>query len=193
MGMVNNILDIAKMDSGGIKLQIKTVSLAGIAGRSIAILESLAKARKIDVQLVAAEEFSVEADNDLLERVFTNLLGNAIKYTPEGGLITVSVVNDGASCKCCVADTGEGIPKEYLERIFLKFEQVEGQRRGGTGLGLTIARFFVEAHHGRIWVESDLGKGSQFYFTIPKGLVLSPDGSVSVSEAAASEGATAPS
>ncbi len=190
MGLVNNILDIAKMDAGGIRLQLKTVSLAGIAGRSISILESLAKARKIDVQLAATEEFSLEADGDLLERVFTNLLGNAIKYTPEAGLITVSLVDEGTHIKACVADTGEGIPKDYLERIFNKFEQVQGQRRGGTGLGLTIARFFVESHLGRIWVESELGKGSQFYFTIPKGLALRPDGSAAVAEAPSAQAAS---
>ncbi len=176
MGMVNNILDIAKMESGRIRLQLKPTSIAGVAGRSISILESLAKAKKIQVELVAAEEFTLDCDSDLLERVFTNLLGNAIKYTPEAGRITVSIVDEGAALKCCVSDTGEGIPKDYLERVFQKFEQVQGQRRGGTGLGLTISRFFVESHLGRIWVESQLGLGSHFYFTIPKGLTVDAEG-----------------
>ena len=184
MGMVNNILDIAKMDSGRIRLQLKPTSLAGVAGRSMSILESLAKAKKIQVDLSAAEEFTVDCDADLMERVFTNLLGNAIKYTPEGGRITLSIAEDGADLKCCVADTGEGIPKDYLERVFQKFEQVQGRRRGGTGLGLTIARFFVESHLGRIWVESELGAGSQFYFTVPKNLVLDAEGKASLGAAA---------
>lgn len=185
MGMVNNILDIAKMESGRIRLQLKTTSLAGLAGRAIGILESLAKAKGIAVELSAGEEFSLECDADLLERVVTNLLGNAIKYTPEGGRITVSIVDEGDKLKLCVADTGEGIPPEYLERVFGKFEQVQGQRRGGTGLGLTIARFFVESHLGRIWVESELGKGSQFYFTVPKNLALDSEGKAVVGAAVA--------
>jgi PAS domain S-box-containing protein len=184
MGMINNILDIAKMEGGRMRLQLKTVSLAGIAGRSIAILEQLAKAKKISVHLAAVEEFSVEADSDLIERVFTNLLGNAIKYTPEGGTITLSITDGGKELVCCVEDSGEGIPEDYLSRVFEKFEQVQGRRRGGTGLGLTISRFFVEAHLGRIWVESDVGRGSRFYFTVPKGLVADANDEVRVGEAA---------
>jgi signal transduction histidine kinase len=183
MTMINNILDIAKMEAGRITLQLKTVSMAGIAGRSIDILEHLARARKISVQLVAVEEFSIEADPDMIERVFTNLLGNAIKYTPEGGTITLSIQDEGKALRCGVEDSGDGIPPEHLSRVFEKFEQVPGQRRGGTGLGLTITRFFVEAHLGRIWVESELGKGARFYFTIPKGLALGPDGKPRIAEA----------
>ncbi|MDX6770285.1 MAG: ATP-binding protein [Elusimicrobiota bacterium] len=183
MGMINNILDIAKMESGRVRLALKETSLAGIAGRSIAILESLAKQKDISVHLVAIEEFSINADADMLERVFTNLLGNAIKYTPEKGTITVSIVDDGPNVKCCVEDSGEGIPPEYIDRVFEKFEQVQNNRRGGTGLGLTITRFFVESHLGRIWVESEVDRGSRFYFTIPKNLVADADGEVRVAEA----------
>jgi PAS domain S-box-containing protein len=183
MGLINNILDIAKMESGRVRLALKETSLAGVAGRSIAILESLAKQKDISVNLVAIEEFTVNADGDMLERVFTNLLGNAIKYTPERGTITISIQDDGPNLKCCVEDSGEGIPPEYLGRVFEKFEQVQNNRRGGTGLGLTITRFFVEAHLGRIWVESELGRGSRFYFTVPKGLVADVDGGVRLAEA----------
>jgi PAS domain S-box-containing protein len=176
MGMINNILDIAKMEAGRVRLQLKTTSLAGIAGRSIAILEQLAKAKNLNVNLAAAEEFSVNADADMLERVFTNLLGNAIKYTAAGGTITISLVEEASAIRCCVEDSGEGIPADFLTRVFEKFEQVQGRRKGGTGLGLTIARYFVEAHLGRIWVESDVGHGSRFYFTVPKGLVTDEEG-----------------
>ncbi|MBI4376684.1 MAG: HAMP domain-containing protein [Elusimicrobia bacterium] len=185
MNMVNNILDIAKMESGRVRLNLKSVSLAGVAGRSIDILQSLAKGKDIDLRLEASEEFTLDVDSDLIERVFVNLLGNAIKYTPQGGRITVSVSDEGAQLKACVEDSGEGIPADYLERIFVKFEQVTGQRRGGTGLGLTIARFFVEVHGGRIWVESELGKGSRFYFTLPKGLTLDDKGFVVIREGVA--------
>jgi signal transduction histidine kinase len=178
MSLINNILDIAKMQAGRVRLQLKPTSLAGIAGRSIGILEQLAKAKNITVRLAADEEFTISADGDLIERVFTNLLGNAIKYTPNDGSITVALRDKGQHILCSVEDTGEGIPPDYLTRVFEKFEQVQGNRRGGTGLGLTIARFFVESHFGRIWVESEVGRGSQFYFTIPKDLVAEEDGSV---------------
>lgn len=183
MAMINNILDIAKMESGRAKLQLKTLSLAGVAGRAIDILEQLAKAKRISVHLVAVEEFSIEGDSDMLERVFTNLLGNAIKFAPDGGVITVSITDEGSELKACVEDNGDGIPPEHLQRVFEKFEQVPGQRRGGTGLGLTITRYFVEAHYGRIWVESVPGQGARFYFTIKKGLTLQPDGGVKPAEA----------
>lgn len=183
MAMINNILDIAKMESGRAKLQLKTLSLAGVAGRAIDILEQLAKAKRITVQLVAVEEFSIEGDSDMLERVFTNLLGNAIKFAPDGGTITVSIADGDGELTACVEDNGDGIPEEHLKRVFEKFEQVPGQRRGGTGLGLTITRYFVEAHFGRIWVESVPGQGARFYFTIKKGLTLQPDGSVKPAEA----------
>jgi PAS domain S-box-containing protein len=182
MGLINNILDIAKMEAGRVRLQLKPTSLAGIAGRSIGILEQLAKAKEISVQLLAVEEFTVQADGDMIERVFTNLLGNAIKYTPPGGRITVSLRDDGERIVCCVEDTGEGIPPEYLSRVFEKFEQVQGNRRGGTGLGLTISRFFVESHLGRIWLESEVGRGSRFFFTVPKNLAADADGGVRETE-----------
>jgi signal transduction histidine kinase len=175
MGMINNILDIAKMEAGRMRVQLKTVSLAGIASRSIEMLEQFAKAKKIAVHLAAVEEFSLEADADMIERVFMNLVGNAVKYTPEGGTITISILDQGPSILCCVEDSGEGIPSEALGRVFEKFEQVQGRRRGGTGLGLTITRFFVESHLGKIWVESETGHGARFYFAIPKGLVASGD------------------
>ena len=182
MAMINNILDIAKMESGRARLHLKTVALAGVAGRAIDILEQLAKAKKISVHLVAVEEFSVEGDPDMLERVFTNLLGNAIKFAPEGGTITVSISDIGGELRGCVEDDGDGIPPEHLKRVFEKFEQVPGQRSGGTGLGLTITRYFVEAHLGRIWVESEPGHGARFYFTVKKGLALAPDGTVKLAE-----------
>ena len=125
-----------------------------------------------------------EGDSDMLERVFTNLLGNAIEFSNENGTITVSISDGDGELQACVEDNGDGIPPEHLQRVFEKFEQVPGQKRGGTGLGLTITRYFVEAHYGRIWVESIPGQGARFYFTIKKGLTLLPDGTMSTAAAA---------
>ncbi|MCX5795583.1 MAG: ATP-binding protein [Elusimicrobia bacterium] len=183
MGMVNNILDIAKLESGHIQPQLRPASLADISGRALALLEPLAAQKSIKLALAAAGESSVEADAALIERVVINLVGNAIKFTPKSGAVTVNVVDAGSEVRVSVADTGEGIPSRYLDRIFQKFEQVAGQRHGGTGLGLTISKYFVEAHLGRIWVESQVGKGSRFTFAIPKGLSVDGSGTLSVDSA----------
>ena len=180
MSMINNILDIAKMESGRIRLQLQPVSMPGVACRSMNILESLYQQKKIAVSMEAAEEFVIPLDPDLMERIFTNLLGNAIKYTPAGGKIVIRIEDQGSALRACVEDSGEGIPESYREKVFEKFEQVAGQRKGGTGLGLTITRFFVESHLGKIWVESEVGKGSRFMFSIPKNLTVDANGVVSV-------------
>jgi signal transduction histidine kinase len=108
-----------------------------------------------------------------VRRTLVNLLGNAVKFTPAGGRITASVqrTQDTDGLLFCVEDTGEGIPSDAFERIFEKFGQVETRgagRKMSTGLGLTFCKMAVEAHGGRIWVESELGKGSRFLFTIPR-------------------------
>ena len=110
------------------------------------------------------------ADDDKLRRILVNLLGNALKFTPRGGTITLEAKPDGECLRFGVRDTGEGIPKEAFERIFEKFGQVETRKSGrkmSTGLGLTFCRLATEAHGGSIWVESEVGVGSTFYFTIP--------------------------
>ncbi|HQT96228.1 MAG TPA: ATP-binding protein, partial [Thermoanaerobaculaceae bacterium] len=180
MSLINNILDIAKMDSGRTQLQLKTIAPAEFAARSMGMLESLYLQKKLNVTLTIPPELKLTGDSDLLERVVTNLLGNAIKYTPAGGSITIGSeeIEGGKVVRFCVADTGPGIPASYLTRVFEKFEQVTGQRSGGTGLGLTITKHFVEAHLGKIWVESELGKGSRFCFTIPQGLKVEESGAV---------------
>ncbi|TBR19946.1 sensor histidine kinase [bacterium] len=172
MTLVNNILDVAKMETHELEMNLKEASLAGLASHSVDILGSLAKRRGIVCELDAAEEFTAVCDPDQIERVITNLLGNAIKFAPDDGRIVVHVEDLGPEMRVCVEDNGPGIPATHLEKIFAKFEQVPGQKRGGTGLGLTICKRFVEAHKGRIWVESELGKGARFYFTIPKTLTL---------------------
>ena len=108
-----------------------------------------------------------------MAEILTNLLSNAFKFTPENGTITIAAKNTGSSLEIRVKDTGIGIPKEYLNRVFNKFEQVK-QTKGlvkkyaGTGLGLTITKGMVEAHGGKIWVESEVGKGTSFIFTLPE-------------------------
>jgi signal transduction histidine kinase len=113
----------------------------------------------------------ISIDRDRINQVFDNLLGNAIKFSPRGGIITIGIEDSGEFVKLSVADTGVGIPPDKLSRVFDRFYQVDGsatRRFGGAGLGLAIAKRIVEAHGGQIWAESEVGEGSTFYFTLPK-------------------------
>jgi len=125
----------------------------------------------ISLQLDAPDELPpILVDRDRINQVFDNLLGNAIKFSPRGGTITIRVEAVDDIVRLTIADTGVGIPADKLERVFDRFYQVDGsatRRFGGAGLGLAIVRRIIEAHGGQIWVESDLGQGSSFKFTLP--------------------------
>src|SRR5207237_7404486 len=112
---------------------------------------------------------TLRADPTMIERVLINLIGNSIKFTPEGGFVTVKFTELADRIQGQVSDTGAGMPSEFMSRVFKKFEQVSGTR-GGTGLGLAICKFIVEAHLGEINVRSKIGEGTTFTFMIPKGL-----------------------
>jgi len=184
LGMINNILDIAKMEAGKMELKLAPVNVYDTARRVIDLLESLGQRKKIKFLLDAPGPITVEADAVLLERMFTNLIGNAVKFAPESGLITIHLEEDAEKLTAYVGDNGDGIPLEYLDKIFEKFEQVKGQKAGGTGLGLTICKHIAAAHLGKIWVESELGKGAKFIFTVPKGLAKDENDKVLVKGAA---------
>ncbi|MCM2267661.1 MAG: ATP-binding protein [Elusimicrobiales bacterium] len=170
LGMINNILDAAKMEAGKMELKLTPVNLREVAARVIELMESLGQRKHIKFELEGPAQLTVNADLGLMERMFTNLIGNAIKFTPENGVITAGMADDGDTVRAWVRDTGDGIPPEYLDKVFEKFEQVKGQKAGGTGLGLTICKYVAAAHQGRVWAESEPGKGAKFVFSIPKNL-----------------------
>jgi signal transduction histidine kinase len=148
------------------------ISLTELARR--AVLGCMATADKAGLTLVeniANDLPPIAGDEDRLLQVFDNLLGNAIKFSPDGGQIVVAVQDAGERLQVSVADQGIGIPKDQHERIFERFYQIDGSARrrfGGAGLGLAIVKRIVEAHEGEVWVESEPGRGSTFYFTVPK-------------------------
>ena len=115
-------------------------------------------------------------DVRLVERVLMNLVGNAMKFTPSGGRITLTADAKGAEIEFAVKDTGPGIPADKLDAVFEKFKQLDrdAAKRAGYGLGLSICRKIVELHGGRIWVESKVGEGSRFAFTLPRALAAAP-------------------
>jgi signal transduction histidine kinase len=166
--LINDILDIAKLEAGRMKLNLAETDLRPLAQRTIEIAEGQALKKSIRLVLQCPDALPlITADPELLERVFSNLIGNALKFTPDNGQVTVALGEQDGRMRIAVEDTGEGIPPEYIDTIFHKFQQVAGQRRGGTGLGLTICKHIVEAHLGTIWAESALGTGSKFIFLLP--------------------------
>jgi NtrC-family two-component system sensor histidine kinase KinB len=169
--LINDILDIAKLEAGRMTLNLSETDLRNLAQKNLEIAEGSALKKSIKLNLQCSEQLPrIWCDAELIERVFSNLISNALKFTPENGSVTVAITELVGELKVAVIDTGEGIPPEYLNKIFDKFQQVAGQRRGGTGLGLTICKHIVESHLGKIWVESKLTEGSHFIFTLPRTL-----------------------
>jgi signal transduction histidine kinase len=181
LGMVNTLLDISRLENGEMPLERAFLDFPELAGAAGAQVANLAKRNNVTLRLTLTPNLSpVWADREKLQRILVNLLGNAIKFTPPEGEITISACDDSAQgwMLISVTDTGEGVPEEYLDRIFDKFEQVASRKAGrkmSTGLGLTFCKLAVEAQGGKIWVESpafpqagpDSPKGSRFTFTLP--------------------------
>lgn len=169
--LVDSLLDISRLEAGQTKLNQQPHTLTALVHSAISVVSPLADEAGLRLKVEVPDDLPpVEVDEELIERVLINLLDNAVKFTPLGGRITVSAQpEDGAFVRCSVRDAGPGIPREYLDRIFERFVQIPGQsgRRRGTGLGLAFCRLAVEAHGGRIWVESEEGRGSHFHFTLP--------------------------
>lgn len=173
LGMINDLLDVSKMEDGSMTLELSLVALPELVADAVQQVKWISDEKRLTVCVQFAPEISLlRADDDKLKRVMVNLLGNAVKFTPQGGAVTVtaSAVPREDAIVVGVRDTGEGIPEEAFGRIFEKFGQVETRKAGkkmSTGLGLTFCKLVVEAHGGRIWVESEPGQGSTFYFTLP--------------------------
>ncbi|MBI2357983.1 MAG: HAMP domain-containing histidine kinase, partial [Deltaproteobacteria bacterium] len=177
--LVNDLLDVAKLEAGKMDLRPATFPVKELLHHVVDTVGGWANERGITLQEKYPEEdVTLEADPDRLIQVVTNLLGNAVKFTPEQGTIAVEVdgnwsdqeISLGPCVAISVQDSGIGIPVEDQERIFKKFEQVNLVSPEGvssTGLGLTIAKEIVALHGGKIWVESRAGEGSRFSFAIP--------------------------
>ncbi|MGB9880957.1 MAG: ATP-binding protein, partial [Anaerolineae bacterium] len=170
--LIDDLLEFSRLESGQIKLRLTEVSLAELTTAVVAKLKPLAERGQIQlVNRVGPEIPVIEADYMRIEQVLTNLIDNAIKFTPPDGVVTITAQDLGAEVQVAVSDTGIGIPAKEQERIFDRFYQVDSgpaRHYRGTGLGLTICKHIVEYHRGRIWVESEVGKGSTFFFVLPK-------------------------
>ena len=171
--LIENILNISRIESGVVKVAREAVNLTAVARQALDVAAPQAKAKSIElVDRLAPVNCQVEGDRDMIYQAVLNLVSNAVKYTPEGGTVTVSVTVDERRgvAVCEVADTGMGIPSEDLPHIFDKFFRVGANKRAakGTGLGLTLVKHIVEAlHDGKLSVASETGKGSSFRFALP--------------------------
>jgi len=167
--LVSDILDVSRIESGRLELKKRDFDLAKLVRIIIGKLQS--QFPKHEIMLAGPESIDpVCADPDKIEQVFVNLVDNAVKYSPSGGEITLTLAAQQRSVECSVQDSGVGIPAEHLAYIFEKFHRVDNRATReiyGTGLGLYVSKSIVEAHGGTIWAESELGKGSTFRFTLP--------------------------
>jgi CheY-like chemotaxis protein len=167
--LINDILDLERIESGAVPLELAMHDAAAIL--EAMFTTGLPLARAAGVVLVRGPvEGSVHGDADRIVQALTNLVGNAIKFSPQGGEVVVSAEREGAHVTFSVQDHGRGIPEVKLDSVFERFQQVDSsdaREKGGTGLGLAITKTIVERHGGRIWVDSKVGHGSSFRFTIP--------------------------
>jgi two-component system, NtrC family, sensor kinase len=170
LGLINEILDLAKIEAGRMELQIEPALLQDVVEAVSNTMRSLAVKKSIDLRAESDERLvPFPMDGARVKQVLLNLVGNAVKFTPEGGRVWVRADSENGAVRVEVGDTGPGIPVEDRERIFLEFQQAgrDAGKPQGTGLGLALAKKFVEMHGGKIWVESEVGKGSRFFFTLP--------------------------
>jgi signal transduction histidine kinase len=174
LALINDVLDLSKVEAGQVELQVAPFSLQDALERGISMVREQATADGVQVALHSNGGLDVvTGDERRVRQVIFNLLSNAVKFAPEGGSVDVSATQSNGEVTVSVADTGPGIAAEDLDRIFEEFQQTEAgaRQREGTGLGLALSKRFVELHGGRIWCDSELGKGSTFRFTLPLGPV----------------------
>jgi signal transduction histidine kinase len=170
LGIINGLLDLAKIEAGQMEVQPEHFDMATVAASVIELLDELAHSKHLTLRSSIDSTLpQAWADPHQIRQVLVNLTGNAIKFTTNGEIVISAAVVNGA-VEVVVTDTGEGIPTEAQAFIFDEFRQADGssrRRHGGTGLGLAIARRFVWMNGGKIWVESVSGRGSRFHFTVP--------------------------
>ena len=168
MRLVNEILDFRKIQNKKMELTLSEFELTHYLKEWVSTFESIATKRKIKVELITPAPIRLCADIYKVERICYNLLSNALKYTGEGGSITIKAKSTDETVEICIKDTGKGIAKEDIKHIFDRFYQVKNSNKDGTGIGLAIVKAFTELQGGTAKVESEVGKGSEFTITLPK-------------------------
>ena len=170
LSLINDVLDLSKVEAGQVELEVRPFSVREALERGVVMVRERATEDGVEVALDAEPDVDiVEGDERRIKQVIFNLLSNAVRFTPPGGEVDVNAARVNGEVKISVADTGPGIAPEDHDRVFEEFQQAEAgiELRDGTGLGLALSKRFVELHGGRIWLESELGRGSTFVFTLP--------------------------
>jgi two-component system sensor histidine kinase GlrK len=169
--LVNSLLDLSKMEEGMMTYNLEPASLASVIHRAMTEIGPLAEAKRIKIEAKVAKQMPlVKMDNDRILQALRNLVGNAVKFTPEGGQLTLSAEQKNGSVRVSVTDTGPGISSKDLPMIFDKYRQGNSSSSymlRGTGLGLAIVKHIITSHGGHVWVESEAGQGSSFIFVLP--------------------------
>lgn len=169
--LVNSLLDLSKMEAGMIALNLERSDISSLINKAVSGMGPLAMTKNVSIKVEIPQDLPcVKMDGERILQALRNLIGNAVKFTPGGGHITVSAQPMEKGVRVSVADTGPGIPKEDLNAIFDKFQQAtmtSYNKIKGTGLGLAIVKHIINAHGGKVWVESEIGHGSTFTFLLP--------------------------
>jgi signal transduction histidine kinase len=169
--MINELLDLSRIEAGKVELNLGDVRMRELISDIVEGLQTMAREKGVTLRTHQPDDLpTIRGDRDKLHQVLTNLIQNAIKFTPTGGRVEVeSQLWDDGYLQVGVIDTGSGIPSHELEKVFEKFYRGEAGSQDDQrwGLGLSIARSLVKLHGGQIWVESTPGQGSRFYFTVP--------------------------
>ena len=169
--LVNSLLDLSKMEAGMIALNLEELDISSLIDKAVSGMEPLAMAKNVGLKTEIPRDLPcVKIDGERILQALRNLIGNAVKFTPGGGHITISALSMEKGVRVFVADTGPGIPKGDLNAIFDKFQQASMtsyNKIKGTGLGLAIVKHIINAHGGKVWVESEIGHGSIFIFALP--------------------------
>jgi len=170
LGLINDVLDLSKIEAGQLVLGIEGYSMRDVVQTVVSATESLAAAKSLSLRMEVSECMPKgRGDERRITQVLLNLVGNAIKFTDEGE-VRISACSSDGMFSVAVSDTGPGIPTSEQSRIFEEFQQIDSsniKEKGGTGLGLAIAKRIVELHRGRMWVVSEVGRGSIFHFEVP--------------------------
>ncbi len=165
--LIGDLLDLASMESGHFVVSSAPHEVAPLLRDTLTILRPVATAKSLRLECESeARGLWAYCDVPRVSQVLSNIIGNAIKFTPTGGSIRIDVAAIGAEVQFAISDTGPGIPEEHLKHVFDRYWRARNERRTGVGLGLSIAKGLAEAHGGRIWVESRVGKGTTFFFTL---------------------------
>jgi signal transduction histidine kinase len=165
--LVNELLDVKRIEAGQLALDLEPVALMELISLVVTGVSPLLEAKSIQLHIEVGTLPMVRADAQRLSQLLSNIIGNAVKFVQPNGQITIRAETTDAGIHCSIADTGPGIAPDELPRVFDRFWRARGTGRAGTGLGLAISKGIVEAHGGKIWVDSELGIGTTLHFTLP--------------------------